>query len=162
MPAFGQRSSANLATCDKRIQLVLNKAIEIFDFSVICGYRSKEAQDRAFKERRSTKMYPNSKHNRMPSPAVDIWPWYPGQNWKAEIWLTDMTVMEALDEMDKVKAKKALETIKRWHFMIGLIIGIGHSMGISLRSGGDWDKDFKFDDHRLIDLPHLQLDISTT
>ncbi len=157
MPSFGYRSLANLDTCDKRIQLVLNKAIEIVDFSVICGHRGGAAQDLAYKEKRSTKKWPYSRHNKLPSPAADIWPYYPGQNWKAEIWLTDMTVMEALDEMDKVKAKKALETIKRWHFMIGIIIGTGHSMGIPLRSGGDWDRDFRFDDHRLIDLPHIEL-----
>ena len=157
MPSFGQRSIENLNTCDKRIQLVLNKAIEVIDFSVICGHRGKEAQQLAYKEHRSTKQWPDSKHNRDPSPAVDIWPYYAGQDWKNEIWLTDMAVMEAIDHMDKTKARKALETIKRWHYTIGFIIGVGHSIGIPLRSGGDWDKDFKFDDHRLIDLPHLEL-----
>lgn len=156
MPSFGNRSATNLATCSKRIQLVLNKSIEIVDFSVICGYRNEQEQNLAFKEKRSTKQWPYSKHNQNPSPAVDLWPYFPGQDWKNEIWLTDVAVMEAVMEMDKLKAQKALETIKRWHHTIGIIIGVGHSMGIPLRSGGDWDKDFKFDDHRLIDLPHIE------
>ena len=157
MPSFGKRSTENLATCDKRIQLVCNKAIKIIDFSVICGHRGEQEQNKAYAEKRSTKQWPYSKHNQNPSPAVDIWPYYPGQYWKSEIWLTDVAVMDAIDEFDKLKAQKALETIKRWHFTIGFIIGVGHAMGIPLRSGGDWDKDFKFDDHRLIDLPHIEL-----
>jgi len=156
MPSFGQRSRENLETCTHDIQLVLNKAIEIVDFSVVCGHRGEQAQNKAYTEGRSTKQWPNSNHNQFPSPAVDIWPYYPGQDWKAEIWLTDVAVMEAIREMDTLKAQKALETIKRWHTLIGTVIGIGHAMGVPLRSGGDWDRDFRYDDHRLVDLPHLE------
>lgn len=77
MPSFGQRSKDNLAQCDQQLQDVLNEAIKYFDFSVICGHRDREAQDRAYNEGNSTLKWPNSKHNSYPSRAVDVVP-YPG------------------------------------------------------------------------------------
>jgi len=77
MPSFGQRSKANLAQCELQLQDVLNEAIKHFDFSVICGHRDREAQDRAYNEGNSTLKWPQSKHNTYPSRAVDVVP-YPG------------------------------------------------------------------------------------
>jgi peptidoglycan L-alanyl-D-glutamate endopeptidase CwlK len=47
---------------------------------VLCGHRGQEAQDTAFKQGASKLKWPNSKHNKTPSLAVDIAP-YP-VNWQ--------------------------------------------------------------------------------
>lgn len=80
MPSFSIRSKNNLSQCDIRLQAVLLEVIKHFDFTVICGYRGKEDQDKAFAEGKSKLKYPHSKHNKLPSLAVDIAP-YP-IDWK--------------------------------------------------------------------------------
>jgi peptidoglycan L-alanyl-D-glutamate endopeptidase CwlK len=54
---------------------VLEEAIKHTDFTVLCGHRGREEQDRAFAEGRSKLRYPSSRHNKMPSRAVDVAPW---------------------------------------------------------------------------------------
>lgn len=49
------------------------------DFTVICGHRGEEEQNKAFAEGKSKLKFPNSKHNSRPSMAVDLAP-YP-INW---------------------------------------------------------------------------------
>jgi peptidoglycan L-alanyl-D-glutamate endopeptidase CwlK len=45
---------------------------EVLPVHVICGHRNKEDQDKAFKEGNSKLEFPNSKHNKKPSLAVDV------------------------------------------------------------------------------------------
>ena len=95
MPKFGRRSKKNLDSCDLDIQAVLNEAIKYYDFSVLCGERGEEEQTKAFKGGFSKVQYPNSRHNKKPSQAVDIAP-YP------------------IDWAD----------LERFHYLAGLVIGI--------------------------------------
>ena len=44
----------------------------ITDITVLCGYRDKAGQDKAVKDKASKVSWPNSKHTRMPSDAVDV------------------------------------------------------------------------------------------
>lgn len=80
MPKFSSKSLDRLAECEIPIQRLMLKAIEKVDFSILCGYRGKVEQDSAFKKGTSKLKFPNSKHNKNPSHAVDIAP-YP-LNWK--------------------------------------------------------------------------------
>lgn len=77
MPSFGQQSKNKLVTCDEQLQDILNEAINHIDFSVIDGHRPRDRQDRYYREGTSKVRWPNSKHNKYPSKAVDIVP-YPG------------------------------------------------------------------------------------
>ena len=113
MAKFGKRSRSNLATCHADIQKVLNEAIKYFDFSVICGYRGKKAQNEAYKKGFSKLKFPLGKHNKKPSLAVDLAP-YP-IDWKDNL---------------------------RFAFMAGVIMTIADQMGIELEWGGHW-KSFK-------------------
>jgi len=74
MPQFSKKSLSKLATCDPRLQMICHEAIKTIDFTVIYGHRGKEEQDAAFKAKRTQLRYPHSKHNSMPSMAVDIAP----------------------------------------------------------------------------------------
>lgn len=75
MPFFGIKSKERLATCHPLLQRVMQSAIADFDFTVICGQRTAEEQNRAYDTGASKLRYPNSKHNSTPSMAVDITPY---------------------------------------------------------------------------------------
>ena len=128
MPNFSKSSLDKLKTCDKRIQEVCFELIKYFDFTVLCGHRGKEEQDLAFKEGRSKLKFPQSKHNKYSSQAIDICP-YP------------------IDWND----------IRRFTYMAGMFVGIASIKGIKVRWGGDWDKDTDLKDNKFNDLPHFEL-----
>jgi peptidoglycan L-alanyl-D-glutamate endopeptidase CwlK len=128
MPRFSNLSEQRLATCDDRLQGILREAIKHVDFTVICGYRGQEDQDDAFRRGASTKRWPFSKHNKLPSPAVDIAP-FP-VDWK---------------------------DTARFARLAGYIERVAHEQGVSIRWGGDWDQDGRTTDERLIDMPHLEI-----
>lgn len=128
MYRFGSSSKANLSTCHPKLQEILNEAIKHVDFSVICGHRNKEDQQKAYNEGNSKVQWPNSKHNGIPSRAVDIVP-YP-VDW---------------------------DNLKRFAHLGGLIRGIAAEKGIKLRFGFDWDVDGDITDHTFMDWPHIEL-----
>ena len=78
MPKFSRRSLDRLATCDQRLQDVMNEAIKDYDFMVLEGHRSPERQKELFEAGFSKTL--KSKHVAVPSLAVDIAP-YP-LDWK--------------------------------------------------------------------------------
>ena len=99
MAYFGGRSERGLATCDERIVKVLREAIKHYDFSVICGHRDKETQNKAFREGASKLEFPRSKHNSLPSQAADVVP-YP----------VDWNNLDRFNELNKV-IKEACVTV---------------------------------------------------
>jgi uncharacterized protein YcbK (DUF882 family) len=74
---FSKRSLEKLDTCHPDLIKLMMAAIDNspIDFSIICGYRNKEAQNTAYRSGNSKVQYPFSKHNKMPSLAVDIQPY---------------------------------------------------------------------------------------
>jgi peptidoglycan L-alanyl-D-glutamate endopeptidase CwlK len=75
MPYFSQISSQKLGTCHIVLQEIAYEAIKIYDFSVLCGHRSEVDQMIAYQEGRSHVVWPDSKHNKLPSMAMDLAPW---------------------------------------------------------------------------------------
>ena len=128
MPKFSQTSKQRLSGCAPELQRLFKAVIKHYDCSVLCGFRDEEAQNKAYADKRSTKQYPYSNHNMYPSIAVDVAP-YP-IDW---------------DDMERFR-----------HFA-GFVEGMAASMGIKIRSGGDWDSDHDFKDQRFIDMPHFEL-----
>lgn len=125
---FGEKSESNLQQCHINIQRILYEAIKIVDFSVITGTRGKEEQNRAFYLGRSTLQWPDSKHNKSPSLAVDIIP-YPSK-WSSR---------------------------KNFYFLAGVIKAVAYKEGLKVRWGGDWDSDNNFSDQKFNDLAHFEL-----
>jgi peptidoglycan L-alanyl-D-glutamate endopeptidase CwlK len=128
MAKFGKRSTYNLLSCDPRLVKVFKAVVIEFDCSVLCGHRGEEEQNEAFDEWRSKLEYPKSKHNSMPSMAVDVVP-YP------------------VDWNDK----------ERFYYFAGYAKGIAATMGVKLRWGGDWDSDTEVKDNGFQDLPHFEI-----
>ena len=128
MPYFGKSSKKRLSTCDDRLQKVFNEVIKHVDCSVLEGHRSKDRQNKLYEEGKTKVKYPNGRHNRQPSSAVDVTP-YP-VDWKDR---------------------------ERQTLFAGFVIGVASQMGINLRWGGDWDQDFQVVDNRFDDFPHFEL-----
>ena len=128
MPKFGRKSKERLNTCDSNLQKVFNEVIKHVDCSVLEGHREKDRQNKLYKEGKTKVKYPNGRHNRQPSSAVDVTP-YP-VDWKDR---------------------------ERQTLFAGFVFGVASQMGINLRWGGDWDQDFQVVDNRFDDFPHFEL-----
>ncbi len=80
MPSFSTASAQRLLTCDHRLQALFTEVVKIVDCAVLCGHRPKEQQDLEYAAGTSQLEWPHSRHNSMPSMAVDVVP-YP-VDWK--------------------------------------------------------------------------------
>lgn len=132
---FSAISEYHVANCTPGMQLVLRQAIRRaprwLDFAVTCGYRNEVDQNEAFRKRRSTKRWPDSLHNRMPSPAADIRPASPF-------------------------AQGDWQDVVRFGRIIGFLELVAIDEGVPLRCGLDWDMDGRTIDEKLRDLGHIE------
>ena len=127
MPYFSKTSLERLASCNPLLQKIANEGIRYVDFSILCGHRHKEMQDMAFREEKSTKKWPSSKHNSWPSKAFDVAPW--PIDWEDE---------------------------KRFFQLAIVILFIALEKNIPVRWGGAW-KGFPNRKGELNDLGHFEL-----
>ena len=133
MANFGKRSRINLSQAHPDLQKLFNEVVKHYDCAVICGHRNKEDQNKAYNEGRSTKQYPDSKHNKTPSLAVDVVPWFKN---KPHIRWNDK---------------------EKFYEFGGFVQGIAAALWINIRWGGNWDMDDELKDQTLFDLPHFEL-----
>jgi peptidoglycan L-alanyl-D-glutamate endopeptidase CwlK len=136
MGSFSSASIQKLKTCHKDLQVLFNEVGIAYDCTVVSGHRNKEDQEKAFAEGRSKLKYPQSKHNILPSMAVDVSPWEPGG-------------------IDWGKLQSA-------HFA-GYVLGVANmlfkngKMQHRIRCGIDWDSDNDIDDTKFWDAGHFEL-----
>ena len=71
MPKFSARSLDVLAELHTDLQTLFRVVIQYVDIALVCGYRGREAQHKAFLAGKSKVDWPNSRHNKSPSNAVD-------------------------------------------------------------------------------------------
>jgi|TARA_R110002124_G_scaffold158212_1_gene325310 peptidoglycan LD-endopeptidase CwlK len=128
MPRFGKRSIGRLQTCDQKLQELFYEVVKHFDCSIIEGNRGEERQNKAFADGKSKVKYPNGKHNKFPSVAVDVAP-YP------------------IDWSDR----------DRFHYFGGFVLGVAKQMGMNIRWGGDWNQDTETKDNKFDDLVHFEI-----
>ena len=130
---FGSRSKACLESVDPRLRTILKEALKhsYVDFGITEGYRDQATQDQYYAEGKSTKKYPEGKHNRVPSEAVDVICYVKG---------------------------KATYDIKYYIYLYGLLTGIAGTLDLAIRSGLDWDRDGEImTDQTLQDGCHFEL-----
>lgn len=134
MRTWSARSKAVYEQLDGRLQRVLDRVLqEVADISLTTGFRNQADQDRAFAAGNSKVEWPNGKHNRSPSVAVDFQPYpYP----KSEL-----------------KLRAALG------YIAGRMMEIGKQEGVTLRWGGDWDGNGDVTDQTFDDLFHMEIKI---
>lgn len=111
MPFLSSTSHSRLLTCDERLQKIVFGAINEIDFTVICGYRTKDEQDYAFEHGKSKLQWPNSKHNQNPSLAVDLAP--------VPIDWNNLT---------------------RFKELADIVLMVADKQGVKLTWGGDWKR----------------------
>src|SRR5687768_11435850 len=75
MPKFSQASIDKLATCHPDLRVLFNEVIKHFDCTISDGHRGEAAQNKAFDEGKSKLRWPNGNHNKLPSMAVDVYPY---------------------------------------------------------------------------------------
>lgn len=131
MRRWSAKSKRIRNTLDPRLQIVVDELLVWVDISLISGYRDREEQNTLFENRKTQVRYPDSKHNRRPSLAVDLQPWpYP------------------TNEND---LRAALG------YIAGLAMVIAKNHGWQLRWGGDWNRNGDVTDNGFDDLFHLEL-----
>lgn len=111
MPQFSKASKEKLATCHCDLQKLFNEVIKVADCTIIEGHRGKEAQNKAYAEGKSQLKWPQGRHNKIPSEAVDVVP-YP------------------IDWNDIERFKKFALVVK----------SIAKTLGIKVTHGGDWPR----------------------
>lgn len=128
MPKFGSVSKQHLATCAPELVDLFEGVIEVYDCSIICGYRGQSDQIRAYLGGFSKVKWPDSKHNAYPSRAVDVIPWPSG--WAVK---------------------------ENFYVLHGVVMSVAHDLGIKIRWGGDWNRNGNLKDENFYDLAHYEL-----
>jgi peptidoglycan L-alanyl-D-glutamate endopeptidase CwlK len=128
MKEFSFKSQQQLSTCDERLQRVAHAVLQILDISVLEGNRSNEKQALAFESGESQKKAGESKHNVMPSKAMDI----------------------ACFPID-------WENKEQFCYLAGIVIGVASQMGIRIRWGGDWKQTGNPEKNSFNDMDHFEL-----
>ena len=131
MPKFSDKSNKILSTCDVRLQKLFNEVIKYFDCTIVCGFRNQADQDKAFAEGNSKLKWPDGKHNKTPSLAVDVVPCFNG----TLLW-----------------------DAKECCYMGGIVLGIAYSLGLKIRWGGDFNRNNNVLDEKFSDLVHFEID----
>lgn len=132
MRKWSNRSQRILEELDVDLRWLCNTILyEVADISLICGHRGPEEQNAAYASGNSKLKWPEGKHNKYPSIAVDLQP-YPLPERKEKLWA-------------------ALA------YIAGRAIEIGKRRGLVVRWGGDWDMDGDLTDQNFDDLYHFEI-----
>ncbi len=142
---FSEESKKELETCHPDLQRLFNAVSLHYNCKITGGYRGKEAQDSYFEDGLSKLKFPDSKHNKQPSLAVDAGP-YP-ISWPVDVILEDMTAAE----------KEQVNRLVRWYHFCGYVKGVADTIGVKIRQGCDWNGNNVFTDQKFNDLPHTEL-----
>ncbi len=128
MPKFSAISQKRLDECHPLLRELMYDVIYYMDFSVLCGWRGEADQNEAHDKGLSKLRWPDSKHNKQPSLAVDIAP-YP-LNWRDH---------------------------ERFKELAYFVLGYAAAKGICVRWGGDFNQNYNEDDDGWHDLPHFEV-----
>lgn len=134
MPMFSQESFSKLSTCHLDLQALFYEVIKTFDCTILKGFRNEEEQEAAFSSGHTQLRWPDGKHNKQPSLAIDVSP-YP-VDWN---------------------------NTKRFYWFAGYVMGIAERLKDegkithSIRWGGDWDRDYDINDNKFNDLVHFEI-----
>lgn len=143
MPQFSTKSEQRLATCHADLQMLFHEVIKYFDCTVSEGFRNQVDQDKAFSEGKSEKKWPNGKHNKNPSMAVDVYP--------CPVELATKDKRE--QEIYKIKMAYFAGEVKAISRYLKQMGKISHTV----IWGCDWDDDNDLKEHTFFDFPHFEL-----
>ena len=125
---LGRKSRERLASADSRLNLIVSEAVTIMDLTVLEAHRPEKRQNELLREGATQVAWPDSKHNTLPSKAVDVAPW-------------------PIDWND----------LERFVLLAGVMFAVAARYGVKLRWGGDWDRDTQTTDERFRDYVHFEI-----
>lgn len=97
MNKWSKQSKENYRTLHPDLKLLADEVLKIHDCTIRQGYRDERTQNRYFKKGTSKVKYPDSKHNKMPSEAIDLSPYIPNVNpWDMEHVLHFAGIVQAI------------------------------------------------------------------
>lgn len=129
---FGPSSQKNLDTAHPDLQRLAREslALGIMDFAITEGHRDKARQDRMYDLGKSKVRWPNGKHNKTPSDAIDAVPYINGEpSWN------------------------------KLHCCVlaGIMLACAARLDVKIRWGGNWDRDGEpVTDQDFQDLVHFE------
>jgi peptidoglycan L-alanyl-D-glutamate endopeptidase CwlK len=137
---FGSLSNTRLSTAHPELQRLMRAAMDkqLMDFAITQGHRGEIEQNAAFASGASKTPWPRSRHNTVPSSAVDIAP-YPIH------WGESGTAIERR------------RAIGRFYKLAGIVLATAKELNINVRWGGDWNMDGNVFDQKFDDLVHFEL-----
>lgn len=168
MPAFGGRSTTEVNSMHRDLQIIAREVVKIFDISALQGHRPVADQWELFLKGRELK-----------HPGMDV-------N-KPESWGVAKGVGRASDMVTKIDGRKkkgmhnyepslagdfapypidfrnAEKSKARFYYMAGVFYAVTEKLfeegkiTHKIRWGGDWDFDHDFEDQSFDDLPHIEL-----
>jgi peptidoglycan L-alanyl-D-glutamate endopeptidase CwlK len=133
-----ERDLSNLSECVETLQIVFKGLANNADFLIYEGHRGKEEQDKYFKEGKSKVKFPNSKHNTMPSKALDV--------------------------IVLINGKPQWDNTEMQTYFAGQVIGYAKrlyeegAVTQKIRWGGDWDRDGNPRNETFRDLVHFEVE----
>lgn len=131
MNVFSSNSLDKLNTVCGRLREVCMEAIKITDFAVVCGFRNAEQQEEAFESGKSKVHWNKSKHNSMPSLAVDLAPC--------------------------VNGKIDWDNRENFVYLAGVMKTCARYLGYDIIWGGDFNNNGNLKDDNFDDYPHFEI-----
>ena len=133
---YGKSSKSELEMADTRLRQVFNKSLELgrIDITIIETIRSREKQNKYFREGKSKVEWPDGKHNiktiSEKSKAIDAGPYIDGLS----------------------------DNFNHCCFLAGVILAVARSLEVNIKWGGNWDMDGEpVTDQDFQDLYHYEL-----
>jgi len=146
---FSKESQRQLDTCVEPLQEVFNCVIQHKDCKILIGHRSKELQTKAFKEGHGV-AWPKSNHNKEPSLAVDVMPYYkeaPHIRWAQNPKVLLQKFTRGLIDINTLEVQ--LAEWRELHAFANFVLGVAAAKKIPLRWGGHYKSFF--------DGPHYEI-----
>lgn len=150
MNKFSQNSLNELSTALPILQKAAHIVLRIKDHSVLKGFRGQDEQNAAFYAGYSKAKWPNGRHNKQPSHAIDVRTWpEPPEN---------PLVRKYPDLPDEVMAALREQPLREeQYYLMGLYRAVLAMLGWYSRTGADWDDDGEISDTRFRDLFHVEV-----
>lgn len=154
MPSFGKKSTERRAQLHPVLQGLCDRVVAYFDITLITGHRNEEEQTKAFTSGLSELPWDESRHNKIPSMAVDAAPWPIPEGWGD---LEGQTLKARdLNWKERVKFYEMIAAFRfAWEQMTEEFPDIKEKYRI--RFGADWDGDGDYRDQTFDDLPHIEI-----
>ena len=140
---YSVRSLKKLETCHPGLQRIAAEVLMVtpYDISIIHGWRGMAEQNSLEQEGKSTKLFPNSRHNKTDDLSV----------------IDPHRMSDAIDFAPYVNGGIYWGDTHIFAVVAGCFIAVANDLGYTLRWGGDWDSDGRTTNQKLMDWGHIEI-----